>query len=37
MVFSQSAHCANTELKTDYSRLVELIKIEDKQLPLCAF
>jgi len=36
-VFSQSAPCANTELKTDYSRLVELIKIEDKQLPLYVF
>jgi len=37
VIFSQSAHSANTELKTDYSRLMELIKIEDKQLPLYLF
>ena len=36
-VFSYSGHCANAELKTDYSRLVELIKIEDKQQPLHVF
>ncbi|MEE4264752.1 MAG: hypothetical protein V2I56_18860 [Desulfobacteraceae bacterium] len=36
-VFSYPAQSANTELKTDYSRLVELIKIEDKQLPLYVF
>jgi hypothetical protein len=36
-VLSYSAHCASTELNTDYSRLVELIKIEDKQRPLYAF
>ena len=36
-VFSQSAPCASTELKTDYSRLVELIKIEEKQRPVHVF
>ena len=35
--FSHSAHCAGVVLHTDYSRLVELIKIEDKQKPLYVF
>lgn len=35
--FSHSAPCANFESGKDYSRLVELIKIEDKQQPLHVF
>ena len=35
--FSPSAHCAGVVLHRDYSRLVELIKIEDKQKPLYVF
>lgn len=36
-IFSHSAHCANFVSSKDYSRLVELIKIEDKQQPLHVF
>ena len=36
-IFSPPAHCANFESGKDYSRLVELIKIEDKQQPLHIF
>lgn len=37
VIFSHSAQCANGELQADYSRLLELIEIEDKQRPLHVF
>lgn len=36
-VFWQSVQCANGEPNADYSRLVDFIKIEDKQRPLHVF
>jgi len=35
--FFHSAHCVDDDPKADYSRLMQLIEIEDKQSPLCVF